>query len=185
MGVLSCMAVGSLFIPRGTRRSLYHPALLSFFAMQMLICAKLLSCGNYNRGILTIIVFTVTFCSLVVGLGASIQRIEDCKKALWAILGSVFIIVLFTTHELIVKRSGVVINSRLYAVAFNPQSAGTIFALSITLVSYLLTSTRGLKSNLAKPFLIVTLGLSTIFLLWTGSRTGLLSAVVGLTIPFL
>ncbi len=184
VGVLSCMAVGSLFISRGTRQSLYHPATLSFFALQALMCIKLLSCGNYNRGILTIVVFTVTFLSITVGIGVSLQRVEDCKKALWAILGSVIVIVLFTIHELVVRRSGVIINNRMFAVAVNPQTAGTTFALSITLISYLLTGTKGLKSNLAKPFLLVMLGFCTIFLLWTGSRTGLLSVAVGLTVLF-
>lgn len=184
VGVLACMAIGSLFISRGTRQSLYHPATLSYLALQALICVKLLSCGNYNRGILTIVAYTVTYLSIVVGIGASLQRVEDCKKALWAILGSVIVIVLFTIHELVVKRSGVVIGNRLFAVTVNPQTAATTFALTITLISYLLTSTRGLKSNLAKPFLLVMLGFCTIFLLWTGSRTGLLSVIVGLTVLF-
>lgn len=184
VGVLGCMAIGSLFIARGTRRFLYHPASLSFFALQGLICTKLISSGNYDRGILTIVVFTVTFLSIIVGIGASIQRFEDCKKALWAVLGSVILIDLFTIHELIVKQAGVVINNRLFAVTVNPQTAGTTFALTIALLSYLLTTSRGLKSNLVKPFLLVMLGFTTIFLLWTGSRTGLLSAIVGLSVLF-
>lgn len=184
VALLGCLAVGGIFISRGSRRKIFDSATLTFLAIQMLVCAKTLSEGLIDRAVLSFIVFMTTYIGIVIGIGCSIQKISDCNKVLWSILAGVAAIDLLTIHELIVKKSGVVINNRLFAVAVNPQTAGTTFALTIVLVCYLLTCTKGMRSNLVKPFLIGMLGFTTIFLLWTGSRTGLLSAFVGISILF-
>ncbi len=184
VALLTCLGIGGLFISRGARRNIFDPSTLAFLALQFLLCIKMLTTGIYERALLSFFVFALTYSGIVVGLGCSMQKITDCHKVLWSILAGVAAIDLLTIHELVVKKAGVVINNRLFAITVNPQTAGTIFALTIVLICYLLTCTKGMRSNLVKPLLIAMLGFTTIFLLWTGSRTGLLSAVVGISVLF-
>lgn len=184
VALLGCLAVGGLFTSRGTRKRIFDPATIAFLTLQLLVCTKILTSGVLDRAILSLVVFLCTFSGIVVGIGCTLQKISDCHKVLWSILAGVAVLNSLTIHELVVKKAGVVINNRLFSVAVNPQTAGVTFALTIALICYLLTCTKGVRSALVKPFLIGLLGFTTIFLLWTGSRTGLLSAIVGLSTLF-
>lgn len=182
MGVLHVLVAGLLFAPRGDRKHVVNGAMVMLFVLEMAFSLKLVASGVAFRGILSGYTYILIFFAFVFGLSRMLQSAEDCYKALQVYLAAVALIVLGTLFEVAFHPTGVVANSRLFATTANPQAAGTIFAFALPPITVIVS--RRQSGLFSKPVLIALAGIVGVFMLWTGSRTAALAAVVGLGVLF-
>ena len=184
VGLLIVMFCGAIFSKSQVRQHLLNGPIIALFAFQLLICVNYFVGGAVERGMLTPLVYLMMFVGISRGLGNSMNSLQDCRYAVWAIVITCALLVLSTMFELAVRPGAVVPNGRLFGTMRNPQAAGSTLALSITALTFLIISAGGIKTGLAKVLLLGLTAIALIFLMWTGSRTALLTLVVGLLFMF-
>lgn len=179
--------VGLLLLPllisaRGWRRSLLSWPLLLFFAFQISVCLRLIVFGNEFRGVLSVITFTLLLLTLGLALSRWLQSIDDLYKLIWSVSCVGGLVILGTFYQLLINRSSVLSGNRLTGITGNPQFLGIIIAFTLPFTAHLL-SRRGGRVWI-RPLLIAQIGLTIVFLTWTGSRTGALATACALIVVF-
>jgi hypothetical protein len=99
-----------------------------------------------------------------------------------AVCSSSFLFAIATEWHLFTNPSAIHIGSRLMGTTANPQHAAVFLSLSLPAVIYLLTSKTSIPRWMQLTFLLPLLIMNLHLLLLTGSRTGLLMAIVAITI---
>jgi hypothetical protein len=182
LALLIALLVPLVMRRRGWRRKFLVGGAGMFFLFQLVWTFRTAIAGFGERAILSAIIYVLIF--LVVGIGVSLwlEDWADVHRAVRCIGVAGILFLLGTCYQLAINRSAALGNGRLYGISANPQFAGVLIAVSLPPCLYLLAR-RG-ESKLWRMALIASVGFLILLLLWTGSRTGVLAAAVGIGLLF-
>jgi O-antigen ligase/polysaccharide polymerase Wzy-like membrane protein len=181
VGLLLALLIPTIRAQRGWRSRLILGGTVLFFLYELLFSARITAGGLVSRGLVGAIVYILIFCVLGYGLSRWIQTYRDVRGLLFGVMLTGALFVGGTFYQLILNRSAIVWNSRLFGTTGNPQHAGVLIALSLLVMCYLFMQER---KTIYRLLLGATIGLMVLMLIWTGSRTGVLMAVIGLGLLF-
>ncbi|MGA2582994.1 MAG: O-antigen ligase family protein [Tepidisphaeraceae bacterium] len=186
--LLMILLIPALAAQKGWRRRALSGAALAFFIFEAVftfreVLAGEASGGGFGRFALGSILYTLTFIVLAYGLPRWIQSPDDFQRAINAVGITAAIFCGVTFLQTMVNRAVIVDgNGRLFGTTGNPQHCAVELALMLTPLCYLVAG-KGQKVIMRVLFGCVA-AVAGIFLLWTGSRTGVLMALVGLVVMF-
>ncbi len=175
---LVAMVLPAILAPRGRRTRLTSGAVLLWIGFLCLFAMFHIFGGNAERGLVALMAFALAFITLTLGLGKWMQTHRDAATAIRCIGISALVFVFFCTAQLLINRSAVMSGKRFQGLTGNPQGAGLTLAAAIPPLAYLVAR-RG-EGFFRRIIYAGTLALAFVLLLWTGSRTGGLMAVVGI-----
>jgi len=176
--LLGLLLVVIFLSKRGQRSGLIPSPLPWLFVVQGLIFIKTASEGNVNFAILALMTFSGLMTMLLQGPSRWLETDADYKwgVATIAITGMIFIVA--NTYQGVINLYPITFTQgRLVGTTGNPQHAATLLAATIPAFLYLL------ESETDRPWLkylwMTFLALSGLGLAMTGSRTGVITAVLG------
>lgn len=180
--LLIVLLIPTLQSHRGWRHRIMLAGTITFFVFELSYITRLLGDGLYSRGLGGLLIYALIFAVFGVGLSRWLQTWDDVYKAVqsMALVGAIFATA--TTIQLIINRSGIIWQGRLTAIGSTATLCSELIVLAL-----LPTITLIIHPRTPKPLRIVWIaisGLLGIFLLWTGTRTGILMTVVGLSVIF-
>ena len=181
----ACLAI--LLLPtiaagKGWRPRLIAAPVIAFFVFQMIFSTMDTVFGEAARGLLGLVIVVMTLFVIGRGVGAGIQDYDGATRVVKAVAAAAALFVLCATVQGIINPNAIKRAGRFYATTANPQFASTTIGAFMPVVAYLIVQ-RGI-GRAWRLAMCSTLGLLIVFLLWTGSRTGLLMSGVGLLMLF-
>ncbi len=138
--------------------------------------------GVIDRGIASVVVYVLMLIILAWGCSKWVQTWDDAHKMLRCLMGAGALHIVTTFYQLLVNRSAMITNNRLMGVSGNPQEFAVVLAISLIPSAYLLS--RPAEPKFWRVCGGIVAGMQMMLLLWTGSRTGILMAAVGITAVF-
>ncbi len=183
MGLLACMVLSRLRLPQDWRKHYISSIVVMLFIFQLAYAIRLMMSGVWlEKGILSIIVYTLIFSAFGLTMPLMLRKYEDIDKLLKCFVIVCILIILGTVHQMIFNKVAVLPKGRMFGTLPNPQTAAILFAFGIIILSYqMFTAGAKVKNKLFLPGLIAVF---TIFLFWTGSRTGIVLTLFGLVMLF-
>lgn len=182
VALLVALLVPTLQSGRGWRSNLVLGGTIGVLVFELCLSTRFVLGGLLMRGVAGGLTYSLIFLTLGLGLSQWLQNIRDVHAALWsiAIAGSLF--ALGNIYQLIINHSAVVFGNRLIATAGNPQATGLVIAVALPPICYLIMLKAAPKY--LRLYLTAIVGFLSLFLIWTGSRTGLLMSLIGLGLLF-
>jgi hypothetical protein len=183
-----CLAMTfTLLIPtfmaaRGWRYHRVGGGILALFIFQCLLAIRISMSDISSRGELGIVVFLMVFLTFGVGLGKWLQDWTDARKAVRIIVVAGLLFMAGTAYQLLMNRTSIIRQGRLTGTAGNAQHAGTLLALMLPPLCYMIIR-RG-QRYAYRVLLSAATGVMIVMQVWTGSRTSFLMGLVGLLIFF-
>jgi len=182
VALLMALLIPVFASPRGWRRRLLLASTVIYLIFQMTYSTRLIFAGQLSRGVVGAMVYVLIFTTMGVGLSKWLQDLKDVHTLLRSILITMAIFIVATSYQLVVNPSAILINNRLIATTGNPQHTAVMISLTLPMLCYLLMQRR--ESKVWMVLWGMLAGFMVIFLLWSGSRTGLLMSMVGLGLLF-
>jgi hypothetical protein len=175
---LLLVAVLTVFqAPVGSRARVVGFTAASFLAFQLFFLSEMLI-GNAGKAVLAFVSVPCMFLVCTVGLGRRMQDRESTRSTLeifaWVAMG----FIAANMAQLVIDRSNALVGGRLTGIAGNAQQMGGVCALLLLFNAYLfndLPTTRPLRWLCA-----IIVGILGLWVVWTGSRTSVLTTAVGL-----
>jgi len=180
--LLVLLLLPALASPRGWRTKLVHGGAIAYFVFELCFSGRLFLGGLIARGAAGAVVYTLIFLVFGTGLGRWMQTIREVHAVLWSIAGSGALFVFGTVYQLLINPSAAVTKTRLIATTGNPQAAALTIAVVLPAMCYLLMAKAG--TRIARIILAATTGFLVLFLIWTGSRTGMLMTLIAMGLLF-
>jgi len=176
------LLMASITANRGWRPKAVGFGALCFLALYLWIAFRAtFDPTTLGRGILGLVSCTIFFTVLAVGLGRWLQTLDDAYHLLGSIATAGFLFVVANLYLLILHPSAGG-TGRFSGTTANPQFMGIDCVLLLPTVLFLIE--RGTLSKFRRIALLATAGFLIIFLLWTGSRTGMLGAVTAVLVLY-
>ena len=180
--LLLALLVPTFMSQRGWRRRLVTAGTVGVFVFELIYCGRMMVGGLYIRAVLGAILFGLTFLTFGIGMSQWLQRVTDAHSLVRAIAlaGSLFAAV--TAIQLAAKPSSIIWQNRLVSTTDGATHTAEHIATFLPAVLFLVASRD--ERKLMRVFWGGIAGLLVVFLVWTGTRTGLLMGVVGVGLLF-
>jgi hypothetical protein len=182
IGLLIVLLIPAFQSRRGWRRCLILGGTLLFFLFELTYVGRALAGGLYGRGMGGIFIYSLTMLVLGMGLSKWLQDWDDVYRAVVCMAGVGVIFSIATICQLAVNPSGIIWQNRLAATGSTATLCAELIVLALLPTSILIVHPRTGKTG--RIFWSALTGLLIVFLIWTGTRNGLLMAVVGLGLIF-
>lgn len=179
---LIMLLLPAVLASKGWRQRVVGGAIISLFVFELAFSGRMLAAGFHDRALGGGVIFTLLFVVLGIGLGRWLQTPADVRTAYRAVAGSALLLLLGTLYQLAIDSAAALAGMRLMGTTANPQVFASTSALVLPPIIYLLLHPSEPKM-LRAAYAAIT-GLLLIFLVWTGSRTGTLMAMIGLGVTF-
>ncbi|HWE01447.1 MAG TPA: hypothetical protein VG326_03480 [Tepidisphaeraceae bacterium] len=157
-------------------------AAIVFWTLEMTYSAHVAISAELQRGVLSMVIFTTILVVMGIGMPRWFRGLQDVQAAARCMGAAALLFILGTTAQLLVNQSAIIHSNRLYAITSNPQHAAFILAILLIPISVLLASSREPKA--LRILWGATAGVAVAMIIWTGSRTGVLTALVGIGLLF-
>lgn len=181
LGILLAASLTVLQAPIGGRLRVVGFTAASFFAFQLLFVSEMLI-GNATKAVLAFVSVPCMFFVCVIGFGRRMQDRESARSMLeifaWLTMG----FIAANLAQLVIDRSNAMVGFRLAGIAGNAQQMGGVCTLLLLFNVYLfndLPSRRPLRWVCA-----AMIGILALWIIWTGSRTSVLTTMVGLVFTY-
>lgn len=169
----------SIIAPLGWRKTLVPLGVIAYLVFQLTFSTMELLVDRSAKTFLSIPLFIVTFVAVGVGLNKMLQTKRDVNALLWAIVATFALMVMAISVQMVAgDRDAVFASSRLQGMTANPQFLSTIIPPALLIVLYLFLDKR--QPKFLKVGLVLLAAALVLFLYWTGSRTGILMAGIGI-----
>ncbi|HEX8523534.1 MAG TPA: O-antigen ligase family protein [Tepidisphaeraceae bacterium] len=182
-GVLLVMLlIPTLRSNRGWRSHLILGGLLGFFGFQMVSILRILFAGDFARGYFGVITYSLTLITLGVGMSRWLQRPEHAIAGIRALAAGAALFCTGSLYQWLVNPGQAVWAGRFIGTTGNANHTAMVLGVAIPPIVYLFLRSgsslimRGLTAALAATCVLL--------LLWTGSRTGFVTALFGLVLLF-
>ena len=179
---LAILLLPTLAADKGWRLRLIAAPMALFFAFQLIYLSMETLLGDATRGLLGMGIVVMTLFVIGRGVGSGVRDLRSANAAVKALAGAAVLFALASAVQGIVNPNAIKFNGRFYATTANPQFASTAIGVMMPAVAYLIIQ-KGV-GKFWRLLMSCTLGLLVVFLLWTGSRTGLLMSIIGLAALF-
>lgn len=180
--IVLVLALAAITSPIGWRRVILPLGLVAFFAFQLCFTSLELATDPTTKRLISPILFAVTFISVGMGVNKWLQHPQDARRLLWSITWAMCILTGVICLHLVVDSTPLFHGGRLRGPTANPQFLATIAAIGFLPAMHQMVDERNSKGT--KVILAALLGFLALFLFWTGSRTGVLMALVGVLAYF-
>lgn len=182
VALLIAAILPALAAPRGSRAHPIGGIAGWFFAFQMFYDLQMLAFVDPAKGLLGAVSITGMFLVCAVGLGRRMQDLESVQQCLKIFAWVGFAFMTANMAQLLISPGNAVVAGRLAGVAGNAQQMGTVCSFLILINVYLFNDLP--PSRLFKWACLATAGILGMMLIWTGSRTNLLTTTVGITLMY-
>lgn len=179
---LAALLLPAIAAPRGWRfRPLAIPLLL-LFVFEMVLSMRIMMAGVMSRGALSVFIYGMMF--IVLGWGASkwMQDWNSARSLVRCVGAAAGVYIVGVCYQLAANRGAIVRGSRLMGTSGNAQLAALLFSLAVPATAYVVA--RAGEKVWVRVLFGWILGMEILFLLWTGSRTGTLIALIGILLMF-
>ena len=160
--------------------SRYGP--LMYFVFQIVFCLRLIIGGVITRGVANFFTDVLVFWIAVIGTSQWMRRHRDVSFAAWSIaMAGVFFAIVTAIHAVLVPNQ-IMWQHRLISTSGTATFSSEICAITLLPVCYFVA--RPSLAKIVRVFMGVIAALLVVFLIWSGTRTGALMAVIGLLFLF-
>ena len=185
--VITLVCLGILLLPtlsvaKGWRRRLIAAPMVAFFVFQVMFSTMDTLLSDAGRGVLGLGIVVMTLFVLGRGISAGVQDRRTADAVIKAVGAAAALFVLASSVQGIINPDAIKRSGRFYATTANPQFAATTIGVMMPVVAYLIIQ-KGI-GRFWRLAMCCTMGLLVVFLLWTGSRTGMLMSTIGLVMLF-
>jgi len=172
----------SLTASKGWRRRIVFTPMVLYLVFQIGFSSQYFLIDDVKRGIVAPVVFLLMFVVFGIGLSRILQDSGDLNNVLKMLAGVAFLMVAGTIYQLWVDRSMIMEQGRLFGLTGNPQALAIYCG---ALVLPVVAAVQRLRHQRLWYLLALLLtGFLVVFLLWSGSRTGVLMTLTGLGLMF-
>lgn len=184
--VLFMLLASMIGFDRGPRRRLMPASFWMFIAYQYFACVRLLLVPNLaDRAIGAFAIITLMVVVWCLTLAPSVQSLRASSWGVWSIAGCGIAFVITTLIQYPITPSGLQFQGRLFGMTANANFAAYLLAFVLPSMCYLLIRRKqGLWVTLNMITLGISIPLAVIMLIWTGSRGGMMTAIVGIVVFF-
>jgi hypothetical protein len=182
VALLIAAILPALAAPKGNRAHPVGGIAAWFFVFQVFYALQLFVFIDPAKGLLGAISIAGMFLVCAVGLGRRMQdlgSVQGCLK-IFAWVGFAFMAA--NMVQLMISPGNAIVAGRLAGVAGNAQQMGTVCSFLILINVYLYNDLP--PTRLFKWACLATAGILGMMLVWTGSRTNLLTTTVGITLMY-
>lgn len=174
----------ALLLPTVLAQRGWRFRIVPLFAVLFLIYEILISllAGSDIRSVLELGTYVIVFVTLVVGVGRWLQTLDDADAVIKSISWAGILFLIGVMAQLAINPSGEIWNGRFYGTTGNPNHCGVLLAITSLATLYLMLR-PGAKFK-ARVFYGAVAVVMVVLLLWTGSRTSMLTLMVGLVVQF-
>lgn len=136
--------------------------------------------GNPQDGLLSVLYATATLIPMSLAVKIAIDDLPDFHRVLRAVAGTGVCWIFLVLVQFVIDRNDVVTGRemRFIGLTSNPQHAGTFLAVMVPVTLYLALNDVDRRVRAAS---LCLLGINVVLLGWTGSRTALGMAIIGVT----
>ena len=149
-----------------------------FYAFQLAVFAE----DSLLKGVFGIVAMVLTFVVFANGLGRTMTDPDSVDARLKIIAWVSFGFIATNLLQLAIDPSGAIMGKRLAGIAGNAQMMGGITTILMVLNCYLFVATR--SPGPLKWLALANVGLLSLLVLSTGSRTAALASLVGVLLMF-
>jgi hypothetical protein len=179
---LMFLVLPSFFSRGAPLRTPFLAAALAFWFFEMVYSLHIAISVEAQHGVLAMIIFTVILIVMGFGLPHWIRGLPDVHSLARCMGAVALIFIVGTMAQVAVNRHAIIFANRLFAITGNPQHAAFILAILLLPICVLVASKR--ETTVMRFVWGATAGADVVMLLWTGSRTGALTALVGIALLF-
>jgi len=182
LGGLTVLLWPSLTATKGWQRRIVYTPVVFYLVFQLGFSLQYFLLDDVQRGIIAPVVFLLTFVVFGIGLSRLLQDSGDLDNLLKMLIVVALVMVLGTVYQLSVDRTMIMDHGRLFGLTGNAQHLATFCA---ALVLPVVAAMQRLRHQRLWYLLALFLtGFLVVFLLWSGSRTGVLMTLTGLGLMF-
>jgi hypothetical protein len=177
LGIAGVLTVAGMASQREWRRKLVPLGLFCFLLLDFWMALRLMpEDGSRTRAVLSLLSYALIAGALVLGVGRWLQTSQDLYGLLRSLAWVAMLFVVSNIYYAIYNHAAV--TGRFWGINGNPQGVGIDSAFFLVLV--LMLSHHPRTPVAARSIYYLTAGFLIAFLLWSGSRGGVLIALVGL-----
>ena len=180
--LLLALLIPTFMSHRGWRQRLVSAGTIAIFAFELIYCGRMLVGGLYVRAVVGAVLFGLTFLTFGVGMSQWLQNVGNAHSLVRAIAMAGVLFAAVTSIQLAAKPSSIIWQNRLISTTDGATHTAEHIATFLPAVLFLVASRD--ERKLMRVFWGGVAGLLVIFLVWTGTRTGLLMGVVGVGLLF-
>lgn len=182
VALMLVVCVGAFFSPRGNRQKLLIAATVAVLLFELLYCGRLMFGGWFTKGVFGVLLYFLIFGTFAIGLPLLLQDLGDVHTAIRCLAVAGLLFCLGTSVQLLLDRNGIVSNGRLASTPGTATQTAEAIAVVLPAVVFLLLSKS--EPRLLRAVWLATAGALVIFLVYTGTRNGVLMAFVAMTLLF-
>lgn len=180
--LLLALLIPTFMSHRGWRQRLVSAGTIAIFAFELIYCGRMLVGGLYVRAVVGAILFGLTFLTFGVGMSQWLQNVGNAHSLVRAIALAGVLFAAVTSIQLAAKPSSIIWQNRLISTTDGATHTAEHIATFLPAVLFLVASRD--ERKLLRVFWGGVAGLLVVFLVWTGTRTGLLMGAVGVGLLF-
>jgi hypothetical protein len=181
-GALLVLLLIPIFSDRGWRMKLISGSAIAYLVFELIFSARFAVGGTALRGIFGAVLFMLIFAVFAIGLPRWLQDMFSIRAMLRSIAVAGLLMVVGTLIQLTVNRGAIIAQDRLYCLTGNPQQAGLVLGMTLLPTAFL-AAWKGELKFLRLVWAVLS-AIMVLLLVWTGSRTGVLVAAIGLVLLF-
>ena len=181
------LLLGVLLIPtissqKGWRTQIVNTGILLYFCFQLIASLRMLFGGDFFRGYFGTLSYALIFSVIGVGVSRWLQTMEHARAAVRCIVFAGIIFCVSSLIQYFIDRTAVAWSGRFFGVSGNANHAAVLLGVAIPPTIYEVITTR--RRLLWRILIGAFVAIMIVLLVWTGSRTGFLSGVVGTAMLF-
>lgn len=156
--------------------------LVALLCFEMFYALRMFLAGLYLKGALAAGTFALLLLAMPLGVGRTLRDEDDLERLVRTVGLLSIPYLLCNALQFAFSPTATVHAGRFAGISGNAQAAAMIIALQVVALAWMLSRPR--KGTWMLPLLLGLVAAMAVVLVWTGSRTGMLSTLVGVTILF-
>jgi hypothetical protein len=156
--------------------------LAALFCFELFYALRTFLGGQYLKGALATMTYLLLMAAMPLGIGRALRDGENAERLVRTVGMLAIPYLACNALQFAYSPSFTVHGGRFSGISGNAQAAAMIASVQTVAIAWMLSRPR--KGTWMLPMLVGLVGAMAVLLIWTGSRTGMLSTIVGVTILF-
>jgi O-antigen ligase len=156
--------------------------LVALFCFEVFYALRLFLAGQYLKGSLALAIYILLIAAFPMGLGRMLRDSEQIERLIRLVGLLAIPFLLANAVQFLFASSYTVHGGRFAGISGNPQRTALVASLQLMALAWMLSRPR--RNLWMLPLLVALVGALAVLVVWTGSRTGMLATVVGVTVLF-
>lgn len=136
ISMLLLLTVATVKGSRGRRTNLMLGATVAFYLFQLVLSARFIVGSALSRGLMDIVIFSLVFVTLGIGLSCWLQSMDDVYSVLRCIVAAGCLLAVGTAYQLAIHRSAAIQAGRLMGTMNNPNHLGSTLAFMLPIAVF-------------------------------------------------